>query len=100
MVSMRGGCVGWTAGWDLLTIFRQQTSLCSSRRWWQQETRCERLVPQRHCHVGHLHQISPARSGPAATAAAVAAVPWDHHCREDCQAQEQQEAYQMPAGIE
>jgi len=94
---MRGGCVGWTAGWDLLTIFRQTRS-CGGR-WWQQETRCKCLVPQRHRHVGHLHQISPVcRAATAAPAAAAAVpIPWDHHCCEDCQAQEQQEPYQMPA---
>ena len=98
---MRGGCVGWTAGWDLLTIIFRQTRSCGGR-WWQQETRCKCLVPQRHRHVGHLHQISPvcraATAAPAAASAAAAvAIPWDHHCSEDCQAQEQQEPYQMPA---
>ena len=93
---VRGGSVGWTAGWDLLTIFRQ-SSWSSSSRWWQQETRCKCLVPQRYRHVdlGHLHQISQLVCSAATAAPAAAAVPWDHHCCEDCQAQEQQEPFEL-----
>ena len=93
---VRGGSVGWTAGWDLLTIFRQ-SSWSSSSRWRQQETRCKCLVPQRYRHVdlGHLHQISQLVCSAATAAPAAAAVPWDHHCCEDCQAQEQQEPFEL-----
>jgi len=53
-------------------------------------------MPQRYRHVGpgHLHQISQLV---CSAAPAAAAAPWDHHCCEDCQAQEQQEPDQMPA---
>lgn len=99
VVRGRGGCVGWTAVWDLLLVSRQ---ICGS---WRQQEAGGCLMLQRPCHVGHRHQISPVaprrrRVVECVPAAANAAVPWDHHCREDRQAQEQQESYQMPARVE